>query len=260
MPGSHTHENRGLLDFMNTKKDNIGGLHSNQAHINEFREAHMGRFDDSTDPDRYIRPFRELGLSPGPVNSKAGDLIIFGERSSESFALHRPQRSRCFADTSTFHAACPATDPGADSTELRRAICIMSMVPRLLLSPTIIEARQLAYEVGRGTGGTVMAREGVAENFLNQQEDDPQPKERSFADASPTVRKCVGDSFDFTGAPPQSRIFEQRLADARFPTAVSGSVVRQTHRSADERIAKVAATAVPEYRRRQAARAAAAKL
>ena len=148
----------------------------------------------------------ELGLSAGPVNAKAGDLILF--------------------DTATFHAACPATDPGVDSTELLRAICIMSMVPRPLLSPTIIRARQLAYEVGLGTGGTVMAREGVAEAFLNRVEDQALPKERSFAEASEIVRKCVGESLDFSAAPPQSRAFEQRLADSRFPTTVSGSVIR----------------------------------
>jgi hypothetical protein len=74
----------------------------------------------------------------------------------------------------------------------------------------------------------------VAQGFLIGQEDGPQPKERSFANASAAVRKCVGDNLDFAGAPPQSRVFAQRLTDSRFPTAISGSVVRQTHRSADE--------------------------
>jgi hypothetical protein len=120
-----------MLDFVNTKAENKDSLYSSVATINAFREKHLSWFEETSDPDRFIRPFHELGLTAGPVSARAGDLLLF--------------------DTATFHAACPATDPGAESTELLRAICIMSMVPRLLLNPTIIEARQRAYEVGHGT-------------------------------------------------------------------------------------------------------------
>ena len=120
-----------MLDFVNTKAENKDSLYSSVATINAFREKHLSWFEETSDPDRFIRPFHELGLTAGPVSARAGDLLLF--------------------DTDTFHAACPATDPGAESTELLRAICIMSMVPRLLLNPTIIEARQRAYEVGHGT-------------------------------------------------------------------------------------------------------------
>jgi hypothetical protein len=160
-------------------------LHSNDEEINAYREKHMP-FDDASDPDRFIRPFQELGLTAGPVNAKAGDLILFDTACVFFTAPQQLQLDfaaavgggggdHCLrnfvAGCRTFHAACPATDPGEGSMELRRAICIMSMVPRLLLSPTIIKARRLAYEVGRGTGGTVMAREGVAEVRLRLRPD-----------------------------------------------------------------------------------------
>ena len=119
-----------MLDFINAKPENKDSLNSSVPAINAFREKHMSCFEEACDPDRFIRPFHELGLTAGPVNARAGDLLLF--------------------DTATFHAACPATDPGAESKELLRAICIMSMVPRLLLNATIIEARQRAYEVGHG--------------------------------------------------------------------------------------------------------------
>eukprot|EP01043_Picozoa_sp_COSAG02_P023877 COSAG02_NODE_1288_length_13447_cov_17.387549_4_plen_105_part_00 len=97
----------------------------------------------------------------------------------------------------------------------------------------------------------MMAREGVAEAFLNRVEDKAMPKERRFAEASPLVKKCIGDNFDFSGASPQSRCFEQRLVDSRFPTSVSGSVIRQTHRAADDRVARSASTAIAEFQRRR---------
>ena len=122
----------------------------------------------------------------------------------------------------TFHSACPATAPGG--TELLRAICIMSMAPRLLLSPTILRAGRLAYEAAQGTGGSVLARSGAAEEMLVAYEDDPdgflaqrqaRPQRRDFATSPPAIRRLVGENFDFSGAPPQSRIFTRGTETVR---------------------------------------------
>ena len=108
---------------------------------------------------------------------------------------------------SELHSSKSASNDRSDraaephGNELLRAICIMSMVPRRLLSPTIIKAKQLAYEIGMGGDGSVMAREGEAERLLEACADDPEGcerrKQRHFADASPVVRRTIGDRFDF---------------------------------------------------------------
>jgi hypothetical protein len=120
----------------------------NVAAINEWRANNQEALADTSDPDRHLKPFWALGIQPGPIQVRAGDLCIF--------------------DTALFHSACPATDPYGD--ELLRAICIMSMAPRLLLSPTILRARRLAFEAALGTGGSVLGRVGAAEQMLLQHE------------------------------------------------------------------------------------------
>ena len=167
--------------------------------INKYRQEHQEEMQDESDDARFVRPFTECGLTPGPVNGKAGDLIIF--------------------DTSLFHCGCPALSPHVASAPeasegLLRAVCIMSMAPRLLLSPSILKARQLYYELEQGTGGSVMGRTGekgaqkILEDYAAAEADGTaREKIRNFAEASPEVRRIVGDNFDFSGAPPQSRIF-----------------------------------------------------
>ncbi len=177
---------------------------------------------DESDPARFLKPFSAAGLQAGPVSGKAGDLIVF--------------------DTALFHCGCPALSPFGGT--LLRAVCIMSMAPvrtpqsapqhlrfwsrlwlcdklsicrrvqRLLLSPSTIKARQLYYELGQGTGGSVLGRlgeEGAQKVLADYAEAEAngtaKPKLRIFADASPEVKKIVGDNFDFEGAPPQSRFY-----------------------------------------------------
>ena len=83
-----------------------------------------------------------------------------------------------------------------------------------MLSPSIIKVRQLYYELGQGTGGSVLGRmdEEGAQKVLADYADaeakgTAKPKVRIFADASAEVKRIVGDNFDFDGAPPQSRFY-----------------------------------------------------
>ena len=63
--------------------------------------------------------FWACGLTPGVLNARAGDAILF--------------------HTATYHAGCDAEDPTGESghgpNHLLRAICIMSMTPTRLLAP-----------------------------------------------------------------------------------------------------------------------------
>ena len=121
--------------------------------------------------------------------------------------------------------------------------------PRLLLSPTILRARRLAYETAQGTGGSVIGRAGRAELMLLEYEDNPEafleknpprPKRRDFASSPPEIRKIVGESDDFTGAPPQSRFWGAEVE------------IRRGHPWGDETERdKAAARAVVEYEDRQ---------
>ena len=123
------------------------------AFINAYRQEHQQEMQDETDPGRYLRPFSRAGLAAGPIVAKAGELVLF--------------------DTALFHGYCPPMAPYIDSAPissggLLRCACIMSMAPRLLLSPSIIKARQLYYELDVGTGGSVMGRntEDAAQKIL----------------------------------------------------------------------------------------------
>ena len=165
--------------------------------INAYREEHQQEMQVETDPARYLRPFSECGLTVGPVVAKAGELVLF--------------------DTAMFHGYCPPMAPYIGSAPvgsggLLRCACIMSMAPRLLLSPSIIKARQLYFELDIGTGGSVMGRntEETAQKILTdyaaaEADGTAQPKRRRFVDASSEVQKIIGNRLDFEGAPPESR-------------------------------------------------------
>ena len=181
--------------------------------INTYRREHQDELQDETDPARFLRPFTECGLVAGPVVGKAGDLLLF--------------------NTALYHGFGPPLAPymasaPADSGGLLRCACIMSMAPRLLLSPSIIKARQLYYEVDIGTGGSVMgnnteesARQILSDYAAAEADGTAWKKQRSFADARPEVKKIIGDSFDFDGAPPESRSHatEPAATDNPPPTA-----------------------------------------
>jgi hypothetical protein len=64
-------------------------------------------------------------------------------------------------DRSTCNGGPPPPPPIQGSGCGRRA-----QAPRLLLSPTILRARRLAYEAAQDTGGSVMARSSAAEEML----------------------------------------------------------------------------------------------
>lgn len=192
------------------------------------RQEHQDEIQNGSDPARFLKPFTAAGLQAGPVAGKAGDLIVF--------------------DTALYHCGCPALSPYG--SKLLRAVCIMSMAPvsavwpqyrmafehiviiltnnacdalwstiihgtqRLLLSPSTIKARQLYYELGQGTGGSVLGRLGeegaqkvLADYAEAQAKGVAKPKIRTFDEANPEVKKIVGDNFDFDGAPPQSRVY-----------------------------------------------------
>lgn len=164
--------------------------------INRYRQEHADQLAEESDPTRFLRPFTECGLAPGPISAQAGDLCIF--------------------DTALFHCGCPASDmssPAPGAHGLLRAVTIMSMAPRLLLSPAILRARQLYYELEQGTGGSVLGRGGeegalqiLADYKTAETEGTARPKKRCFADAPAVVRRIVGDNFDFRNAPPASRV------------------------------------------------------
>jgi hypothetical protein len=89
------------------------GSHKFVKEINAYREAHRGELHGAPDE------FRSVGLTPGVLNGKAGDLHLF--------------------DTATYHDGCDAEDPtggsGRGPNELLRAVCILSMAPTRLLAP-----------------------------------------------------------------------------------------------------------------------------
>ena len=90
------------------------------------------------------------------------------------------------------------------------------MAPRLVLSPSIIKARQLYYEPDIRTGGSVIGRntEHAAQKLSVRR-----PKRRLFVDASPEVQKIIGNRFDFEGAPPESRSRASWIAAHAPPVA-----------------------------------------
>ena len=169
--------------------------------INAYREAHADELHG--DPAE----FHACGLTPGVLNAKAGDAILF--------------------HTATFHAGCDAEDPTGESGHgpghLLRAICIMSMTPTRLLAPHphIFEARRRAYELDVYTGGSCFNADR-ARSFLELLEegrisiwpnrelttgangegrndfDTAAPNVREFASAPAAVRRLV----DPTWAPP----------------------------------------------------------
>ena len=205
--------------------------------INRYRQEHKQQMEeDEEDEARFLKPFTECGLTAGPIKGTAGDLILF--------------------DTALFHGYCPALAPTLGSAPegsggLLRTACIMSMAPRLLLSPSIIKARQLYYELDVGTGkrpptrlaarlaaaaqqtprgcagGSVMGRVGeagaqqiLADHAAEEEEGTARPRLRRFADASPEVRRVIGENFDFSGAPPESRSREE--SGPALPELVTG--------------------------------------
>ena len=90
---------------------------------------------------------------------------------------------------------------------------------RLLLTPSIIKARQLYYELGVGTGGSVMGRNTeasaakiLADHAVAEANGTAPKMQRRFADAPAAIRRAVGENLDFNGAPPQSRVFGDAVA------------------------------------------------
>ena len=87
-----------------------------------------------------------------------------------------------------------------------------------MLSPTILRARRLAFELAQGTGGSVMGRSGRAEELLMGFEDDPEgwledkpprPVRRKYEEVPESWRQIIdgNGNFEFAGAPPESRMF-----------------------------------------------------
>ena len=78
---------------------------------------------NSNDPYRYHRIFTDCGLIPSPVKLHGGDIMII--------------------NTKLFHCGCPSLR--MNSNNLLRILSVISMVPRKLLSPSILKVRQLYY-------------------------------------------------------------------------------------------------------------------
>jgi hypothetical protein len=129
----------------------------------------------------FFEPFTELGLTPGVVDARAGDLIIF--------------------DTALYHGCCNAEEPFG--TDILRTIFIQSMVPVELLgqgrgksepgyagldhTTTVLAARKRAYETGHVTGGSVLSP-SQARAMLEADASDPRPTIRDW-DATPWERR-----------------------------------------------------------------------
>ena len=82
------------------------------AAIQSYREEQGVDWESMEDDEQrnFTDAYTAIGLQPGILNAKAGDLIFF--------------------DTALYHGVCHAEDPVANGpNELLRAIFIQSMVP-----------------------------------------------------------------------------------------------------------------------------------
>lgn len=102
----------------------VPGSHTRVREVNEY-VAEQADAGDSEDVARLhsFKRFTSLGLTPGVINSVAGDLVIF--------------------NVSLFHGCCNAADPFYTSG-LLRAICIMAMCKREMCSAKTLRARRCA--------------------------------------------------------------------------------------------------------------------
>jgi hypothetical protein len=149
----------------------VPGSHTKVTEINEYVAARSEEAAVSEEAGRLhsFKRFTSLGLTPGVVNSVAGDLLIF--------------------NVSLFHGCCNAADPYY-TDGLLRAICIMAMCKREMCSEQTLHARRRAYELDEFMGGQI-GTEAWAETFLRKAEEQSLPEVRSLADASPTVQRLV---------------------------------------------------------------------
>ena len=124
------------------------------AAIQSYREEQGVDWESMEDDEQrnFTDAYTAIGLQPGILNAKAGDLIFF--------------------DTALYHGVCHAEDPVANGpNELLRAIFIQSMVPTEHLGKgwgsdepplgsshrsDVLRARRIAFEQGRVTGGSVV--------------------------------------------------------------------------------------------------------
>ena len=147
------------------------GSHTRVQEINDYMAEHVedASASEAGSREHSFKRFTSLGLSPGVVNSKAGDLILF--------------------NVSLFHGCCNAAEPDY-TTGLLRAICIMAMCPRRMVAPETLYARRRAYELDEFMGGQVGTEEW-AEKFLKKVEEEALPEVRALADASPVIQRLV---------------------------------------------------------------------
>ena len=161
----------------------------------------MAEFEDASREaqQQFFEPFTELGLEPGIIRAKAGDLVIF--------------------DTGLYHGCCNAEDPSGDA--LLRTIFIQSMVPVAHLgngrggnaeqpgggggfagldhTTTVLAARRRAYETGTVTGGSVLTPD-QAVALLEAEAKSPKPIVRDWASTPAAVRRLVCPiELDLTG-------------------------------------------------------------
>ena len=164
------------------------------AAIQSYREEKGVDWDSMEDDEQrnFTDAYTAIGLQPGILNAKAGDLIFF--------------------DTALYHGVCHAEDPVANGpNELLRAIFIQSMVPTEHLGKgwgsdepplgsshrsDVLRARRIAFEQGRVTGGSVVnPRE--ARRIIEDYEQNPgvpyadPTYVRRWEDAPELVRKLV---------------------------------------------------------------------
>lgn len=102
----------------------VPGSHTLVREINEYiaERADAGDREEVARTHSFKR-FTSLGLTPGVVNSMAGDLLMF--------------------NVSLYHGCCNAADPFYTSG-LLRAICIMAMCKREMCSAKTLHARRRA--------------------------------------------------------------------------------------------------------------------
>ena len=179
----HVHHNRnpysqelcyGILNLFDADKSTGSTAVVPRSHVVET-------FERSSPSD--LSEFRKRGLMPCVCVCQAGDLLLI--------------------DSGTLHCTCYAEDPtgasGNGPNELLRAACITCMHPVRLLSPTILRARQRAYELDIFTGGSCLT-EAAAEHLLAAVESWGSDRNvRNLADAPPDRQQLVDPSYSDPG-------------------------------------------------------------
>ena len=162
----------------------------NANRVNQYYLDNVEKLTNTNDPYQYHRIFTECGLVPSPVVLKGGDIMII--------------------DTKLYHCGCPPLN--FNSNQLLRVLSVMSMVPRKILSSSILKVRRLYYELEKGTGGSTLGKltDEEADEILKNRQNDEQkgtvfPKTKQFDNATDKIKQLIGSKLPITDFPSYSR-------------------------------------------------------